>query len=118
MRAVDNPPPDNWATGIVVLSNYILDEMYVRRLNMPAPAPMIEVIKNIAPRPIMLIAGGTPHPYFGSESVRAQYYAQRAGPNARVWVIPEAYHCDGPIQRPDEYAMCMVSFFDNAFKSD
>ena len=43
------------------------------------------------------------------------YYAQYVGNNAQTWIIPEAYHCDGPIVRPNEYAARMVKFFDSTF---
>ncbi|CAG0944475.1 Quorum-quenching protein AidA [Anaerolineae bacterium] len=111
----DYPPPHNWATGIAALSNYVLDWMYTVRLNTPTPAPMTAIIGKIAPRPIMMVAGGTPHPHFGAEAARVEYLARHAGANAKVWIIPEAYHCDGPAQRPDEYATRMIGFFDAAF---
>jgi pimeloyl-ACP methyl ester carboxylesterase len=115
IRASDHPAPTNWATALAVLSNYIIDQMYVWRLKIDPPKPMTDIIGTIAPRPIMLVAGGTPHPHFGAEAARAEHYARIAGTNATVWVIPEATHCDGPLQRPDEYAMHLVEFFDAAF---
>jgi pimeloyl-ACP methyl ester carboxylesterase len=114
VRAVDSPPPDNWATGIYFVSGYILDWMYEQQLGVEAPPPMIEIIGKIAPRPIMLVGGGTPLPYAGSEAPRVGRYAAYAGENADVWVIPEAHHCDGFIQRPEEYSMRMVGFFNKA----
>ncbi len=116
IRANDLPPPHNWATGIATLSGYIIDWMFTWRLNVPPPASMIEIIGTIAPRPIMMVAGGTPHPHFGSESIRVEYLARYAGKNAMMWIIPEAYHCDGPYYRPDEYAARMIGFFDAAFR--
>jgi pimeloyl-ACP methyl ester carboxylesterase len=114
VRAVDSPPPDNWATGIYFISGYIIDWMYEQRLGVGAPPPMIEIIGRIAPRPIMLVGGGTPLPYVGSEAPRVGRYAAYAGDNADVWVVPEAHHCDGFIQRPEEYSMRLVDFFDKA----
>lgn len=116
IRASDLPPPHNWATGIATLSGYIIDWMYVWRLDIPPPASMTEIIGMIAPRPILMVAGGTPHPHFGAEAGRVEYLARYAGKNATLWIIPEAYHCDGPIQRPEEYAARMVGFFDAAFR--
>ena len=57
---------------------------------------MIEIIDDIAPRPIMLVGGGVPKPFTGSEGDHLQSYLHYAGENAELWVIPEAYHCDGP----------------------
>lgn len=115
ITSADLPPPDNALMALVNGSNYILDRMYERRLDMEAPTPMIEIIGHIAPRPIMMIAGGTPYPYLGSEERHITYIAQFAGENTDVWVIPEAYHCDGSVQQPEEYAKRMIGFFDAAF---
>jgi alpha/beta superfamily hydrolase len=115
IMACDSPPPNNWATSIAFLSEYILDWMLIQRLDIQPPQPMIEIIGKIAPRPLMLVAGGFPHPYFGNEARRVLHMASYAGSGADVWIIPEAYHCDRPIQRPDEYAHRMEDFFDKAF---
>jgi uncharacterized protein len=115
VRAADQPPPDNWATGLAKLSSNVIDLMYVSRLQIEAPPPLIDIIGTIAPRPIMLIGGGTPLGEFGSEEPYMRRYAQQAGENATVWIVPEAIHCDGPVQRPDEYATRLVAFFDTAF---
>jgi uncharacterized protein len=114
IRAKDNPAPTTWALGIAYISNWIIDPMLSARLNIPAPPAMIDIIGSIAPRPIYLVCGGNPRPFFGSEAARMQRYAQFAGSNARLWIIPEATHCDGPQQRPQEYAARLVSFFDQA----
>lgn len=115
VRGADHTPPDNWATAISYVSGYLIDRMYEQHLGIEAPAPMIEIIDDIAPRPMMLVGGGTPMPYFNSEEPRLKYFAQFAGGNAEVWIIPEAYHCDGPAYRPDEYSARLIAFFDEAF---
>jgi uncharacterized protein len=111
VRPADLPLPTNWATALDALSVHIIDLMYQSRLAM-TPTPLIDRIGQIAPRPIMLVGGGKALADFGSEASRVQNYAHYAGPNAEVWVIPEAVHCDGPVQRPDEYAARLVEFFD------
>ncbi|GEM_PF-969841 len=115
IRASDIPPVHNPIAAIIVGANYMLDWMYQVKLDIEPPLPLTEIIGEIAPRPIMLIGGGTPMVFIGSEGDVQKYYADIAGPNAEVWVIPEATHCDGPAQRPDEYARQMVEFFDKAF---
>jgi len=116
VQARDLPAPDSPIMALMIFGNYTLDWAYELKLNMEAPAPMIEIIGNIAPRPIMLVGGGQPHPVMGSEGEKmVPRYAHYAGPNAQTWVIPEAVHCDGPARRPDEYAERMVEFFDTAF---
>lgn len=115
IRAVDSPPPHNWAQGLGYISTFIIDWMYEWYLKIEAPPAMVEIIANIAPRPVMLIAGGESLSYFGSEEPRMYFYAKHAGENAEVWVIEEAYHCDGPQRRPEEYSDRMVEFFNQAF---
>ncbi len=116
IRAADNSPVRNLWSGLGLVSNYVLDGMSARRLGMEAPPAMIDIIGQIAPRPLMLVGGGTPKPLYGSEVPRVHYYAAYAGPNARVWIIPAATHCDGPQQVPEEYAQRLTEFFDAALK--
>jgi pimeloyl-ACP methyl ester carboxylesterase len=112
----DAPAPAGPFQALLIAGNYMLDRMYEIKLDREAPSPMIEIIGDIAPRPIMLVGGGQPHPLVGSEGERmVPRYAHYAGPNAQTWVIPEATHCDGPARRPDEYAERMIEFFDIAF---
>lgn len=114
--AEDVPPPTDPILALMTAGNYMLDRMYEVELDMEAPAPMIAIIGDIAPRPIMLVGGGQPQPLVGSEGERLiPHYAHYAGANAQTWVIPEATHCDGPVHRPEEYAERMVEFFDTAF---
>jgi dienelactone hydrolase len=117
VRAQDIPAPKNPIIALVIVGNYSLDWLFETQLDMDAPAPMIEQIGNIAPRPIMIVAGGQVQPLFGSEAERLiPHYTEPAGPNAQAWIIPEAFHCDGPARRPDEYSQRMVEFFDTAFR--
>ena len=116
VRAQDVPRPRNPIMALLIVGNYSLDWLYETQLDMDAPAPMIDVIGNIAPRPIMMVGGGVSQPLIGSEAeMMIPGYAQHAGSNAQTWIIPEAVHCDGPSRRPDEYAQRMVKFFDTAF---
>ena len=115
IRAQDIPRPTNFISGLIVVSNYLLDQMFAARVGMKAPAPMIEIIGNIAPRPIMLVGSGISYPFIGSEGDHLGFYAQYAGENAELWVLPDVGHCGGPYARPEEYAGRMVEFFDTAF---
>jgi pimeloyl-ACP methyl ester carboxylesterase len=115
IRAADNIPPKNLLTWLLYIGNHLIDWNYQRHLGIEAPAPMIEIIDDIAPRPIMLVAGGVERPFLGNEARDAFHYAQFAGDNAEVWVIEEAYHCDGPKKRPEEFAARLIGFFDAAF---
>jgi pimeloyl-ACP methyl ester carboxylesterase len=100
---------------LLVAGNYMLDWMFEVKLGFDAPAPMIEIIDDIAPRPIMLVGSGISKPIIGSEGDYLMTYARYAGENAELWVLPDAGHCGGPRVRPEEYATRMVEFFDTAF---
>lgn len=116
LRAQDLPASKHPIVALLVLGNYSLDWMYEIALDIEAPKPMVDMIGDIAPRPIMLVGGGVPQPLIGSEAnMMIPGYAENAGSNAQVWIIPEAVHCDGPAHRPEEYAQRMVEFFDTAF---
>lgn len=116
VRAQDLPAPKNPLMAIVIGNNYALDWVYEIKLGIEAPAPLVEILPDIAPRPVMFVGGGMELPLLGSEGeLYALRFAGMAGPNAQAWVIPEATHCDGPIQRPAEYAQRMTAFFDEAF---
>ena len=115
VRAQDISRVSNPIVALLIAANYMLDWMYEIKLDMEAPPPMIEIIDDIAPRPIMLVGGGQSRPLTGSEGDHLQVYLARAGANADLWVIEEATHCDGPRVRPGEYAAKMVAFFDAAF---
>jgi hypothetical protein len=117
IRAIDiHPTSYNFLVWLIGLSNYVLDWTYERYLDIEAPPPMIEIIGEIAPRPIMLVGGGISAPITGSEAPQIDYYASYAGSNATVWIIEESYHCNGPQRRPVEYAARLVDFFEAAFK--
>lgn len=115
VRADDIPPSDHPLLFLFRASNYLLDWLFAQRLNIEPPPALIDQIGHIEPRPVMLVAGGRAHPLYGSESLIINRYATYAGEGTAVWVIEEAYHCDGPAHRPDEYAERMVDFFDAAF---
>lgn len=115
IRAQDVPVPTNPIFALMKAGNYILDWMYQIKLGIKAPPPMIEIIDNIAPRPIMLVGAGQPIPFIGSEAVLLSRYQEFAGANAQMWIIDEARHCGGPKARPEEYAARMTTFFDAAF---
>ncbi|HRQ36899.1 MAG TPA: alpha/beta fold hydrolase [Chloroflexota bacterium] len=114
IRARDVPFSSHPILLLVRPSYYLVDWLMARRLDMALPSAMIDQIDDIAPRPIMLVAGGTPRPLYGAEAIIQERYASYAGENATVWVIEEAFHCDGPVYRPDEYATRMIDFFDTA----
>ncbi len=67
-----------------------------------------DVIGGIAPRPVLLLAGGldTLVPPFMSEQLFAA-----AGNQAQLWVVPNAHHSDYGQAAPDEYRVRLIDFF-------
>jgi pimeloyl-ACP methyl ester carboxylesterase len=115
IRAQDMHKPDNPIFALLVAANYMMDWMYEVKLDIDAPKPMIEIIDEIAPRPIMLVASGIRYSISGGEEPHLENYLQNAGENAELWVLPDAGHCRGPRVMPEEYTTRMVEFFDIAF---
>jgi len=115
VRAQDISKPTNPIFALLIAGNYMLDWMFEVRLGIDAPAPMIEIIDDIAPRPILLVGSGIPQPFTGSEGDHLKTFQQYAGQNAELWVLPGVGHCGGPVAKPQEYATRMVEFFDTAF---
>jgi pimeloyl-ACP methyl ester carboxylesterase len=115
VRAQDIPPQHNLLLQLVVIGNYMTDWAEGIKLGMSPPAPLIDIIGNIDPRPVELVGSGIRVPLIGSEGDFMLYYATYAGRNTEVWIISDAPHCGGPAVRPDEYAARMTNFFDTAF---
>ncbi|MDP1546809.1 MAG: alpha/beta hydrolase [Anaerolineales bacterium] len=116
VRAQDLPAPKDPLMAVIISSNYLIDWLYTVKLNIEAPTPMIDVLPNIAPRPIVFVGGGRERPIVGSEAdLFTRRFAEIAGPNAEAWVIDEATHCNGPVVIAEEYSTRMVQFFDTAF---
>jgi fermentation-respiration switch protein FrsA (DUF1100 family) len=115
IRAKDIPIY-SWQSFVSYVSTQILDQMYIWIAGIKAPPALVDTIGTIEPRPVMLVAGGRPHPVFGPEYLHIEPLARQAGKHTQLWIIQEASHCDGPSQRPEEYARRMQGFFDEAFK--
>jgi uncharacterized protein len=116
VRAHDLPAPKNPLMALLIGSNYLTDWLYTIKLGIEAPAPMINVLSDIAPRPVVFVGGGRERPVVGSEAeLFTLRFAELAGSNAQAWIIHEATHCDGPFVRAEEYTARMVNFFDTAF---
>ena len=82
----------------------------IRAVSGTRPAPALEdVIPEIAPRPLLLVASGR-----GPEVHANEIYRSAAGPHARLWTIPEASHTGGLRSRPHEYERRTIGFLDRA----
>jgi hypothetical protein len=75
------------------------------------PAPLVEVIGKIAPRPVFLIYAT---PGMGGEDVRQPKYFAAAGEPKSIWKVPGAEHTGGIEARPLEYERRVIEFYDGA----
>ena len=83
----------------------------IRGISGMRPAPsLVDVVPEIAPRPVLLIGSGGR----GEEIPVTRMYAQAAGSNAHVYEIPEADHTGGLRARPAEYEQRVIGFLDEA----
>lgn len=76
------------------------------------PVPFKQLIPQIAPRHLMLVAGGL-DPY---EADFNRGYEPYLGENGNLWVIEEAWHVGGLGAIPEEYSERMLTFFDKALR--
>jgi uncharacterized protein len=76
------------------------------------PPGLAGVIPRIAPRPVLLISGGSGN---ADEELNAVYRAA-GGPTVTQWEIPEASHTGGLAAAPLEYERRVVGFFDAALR--
>jgi len=71
--------------------------------------PLVVLVEEIAPRPILFISSGdAPEPFMNRRLV------ERAGNGAQLWELPDIGHVGGIFAHPEEYAQRVVSFFDAA----
>jgi pimeloyl-ACP methyl ester carboxylesterase len=71
--------------------------------------PLVVLVEEIAPRPILFISSrDAPEPFMNRR------LAERAGPGAQLWELPDTEHVGGVFVHAEEYGQRMVSFFDAA----
>jgi pimeloyl-ACP methyl ester carboxylesterase len=72
---------------------------------------LVGIVPRIAPRPVLLIAGGVGAP---EEIPANRLYRDAAGPTAELWAIPDAAHTGGLRTHPAEYERRTAAFLDRA----
>ncbi len=86
------------------LTELYLDDQFV---------PITQLIPQIAPRHLMLVAGTQDT----KENDFNAGYAPLLGANGELWIIENAKHVGGLYTVPDEYESRLIAFFDAAFAS-
>lgn len=76
----------------------------------PRPISLPDALRAAAPRPVLIIAGGT----VWNETAAAEHYTEASGSNVAVWVVPGAGHTGGLATQPAEWESRVVAFLDAA----
>ncbi len=118
LRAVigDGParPRDAQRAGDPALPERVFAELglqVVRGVSGMRESPsLVGLMPAIAPRPVLLIAGGS-DPY---EIPTNRRYRDAGGPTVELWELPDTGHTAGLRTRPDEYERRTTTFLDRA----
>jgi hypothetical protein len=78
--------------------------------NMLPPPSLVEIVPEIAPRPVLLIFA----PDGGTTETLSPLYGRLIGASADVWALPGVDHLKGFESDPEEYERRVVGFFDRA----
>ena len=104
-RRVSEPALPERAFGAVFLQA-------VRGISGTREAPsLIGIMPRIAPRPVLLIAGGVGAP---DEIPANRVYRDAGGPATQLWELPDAGHTAGLRTHPAEYERRTTAFLDRA----
>jgi len=107
----DAPPTESFGERLIYVVNRI-DNLGVQlRTGLRPPRGVAEVIGDISPRPLFLIATGLDDD-LGRRL--AEHYYDLAGEPKTLWVLPEATHNTVFESRPEEFEQRIVAFFTQA----
>ncbi len=76
----------------------------------PAPMSIRAAIRAAAPRPVLLIAGGTA----SSEPIAARWFRAASPATVQIWVVPHAGHTQGLATAPKAWAARVIGFLNTA----
>jgi len=82
--------------------------------NESPPPSLVDVVPDIAPRPVFLIWA----PNGGNLETMNPVYQRLIGTSASIWSMPDVSHIKGLQTHPDEYERRVVGFFDGALLDD
>lgn len=109
---LDAPEAANAYEVALHIGEVIVNKGTEWRTGVEEPAAVIQIIDNIAPKPILLIATGSEQ---GAEYRIVNAYYQAANEPKTLWTIPEVGHGAGLRARPDEYSAKVLQFLGEAF---
>ena len=105
----DTGSPTTLTDYAIYLNRWLMFQGIALRNGMAPPAPIIDIIGDIAPRPLLLISSE----YGNADSTVRRYDANAREPKA-LWEIPAAWHGGEWTVAPEEYEARMIAFFDQA----
>jgi hypothetical protein len=76
----------------------------------PRPMPLRDAIRAAAPRPLLIIVGGT----VADEATAARWFQAASPATVRVWVVPHAGHTQGLATQPRGWEAHMIAFLNAA----
>ncbi|WP_148575366.1 alpha/beta hydrolase [Nocardioides caldifontis] len=99
--------PDGALTALSLLPMYATARALTGEHAQP---PLTHAATAIAPRPVLLIAGGS----IEQELALNARYAHAGGPTTTLWPLPDTAHTAGLAERPTEYTRRVLTHFDGA----
>ncbi|MBN1933896.1 MAG: alpha/beta fold hydrolase [Anaerolineae bacterium] len=109
----DLPPPHTWFERWQVLQERLWFKCLEKRIEQRAPTPIVQLIGEIAPRPLLLIATGADD---GPEYRLARHLYEQANEPKMLWRIVDASHGEGLEKHPQDYEQTMIDFFDHTLE--
>ncbi len=93
---------------VVHASRWILFQGIALRSGVKPPMPVMDVVGEIAPRPLLIISSDP-----GEDNAFRRYYDYAKEPRT-LWVIPNSWHGGNWSVAPEAYAQTMIAFFDQS----
>jgi uncharacterized protein len=78
----------------------------------PRPMSIRDAIRAAAPRPVLIIAGGTT----AGEPTAARWFQAASPATVQVWVVPHAGHTQGLATAPRAWEAHVIGFLDAALE--
>lgn len=103
------PLPPQYRIMVVAVPAWWMSDRLSGLISGVPARPLTLLVERIAPRPILFISSNQdPEPFMNRR------LAERAGPAAQLWELPDTGHVGGIFAHPEEYKQRMLSFFDAA----